>query len=319
MNIAYSCNDRYVEYTGISIISLLENNLFADEINIYLISVGVSENNVRMLKDICSKFKRNFYVIEFSKICNRLNINETGRHIKTVYAKLFFGKIDGVDKMIYLDSDTIILGSLKPFWDINLETNIYGLVKTISKSACKSLGLSIEEPFYNDGVAIVNCKYLRETNYEDLFIEFINKFNGVPPYLSEGVINAVCKGKIFSIPPRFNYYSAFFLFSNHSLSKLSYEKEFFKDEIIDVERKNYVVIHYLSEWYGRPWELNCTHPLKDIYLEYKSKSPWRLTPLVSSKLSKKAQKNKFLYELLGEDLFIKSYQLFRKLKLLSAK
>ena len=46
MNIAYSCNDYYVPQTGISMISLFENNKEVDDICVYLISKDISKENV---------------------------------------------------------------------------------------------------------------------------------------------------------------------------------------------------------------------------------------------------------------------------------
>ena len=46
MNIAYSCDNAYVEQTGISLISVFENNKDEKEIVVYLISKGITKERL---------------------------------------------------------------------------------------------------------------------------------------------------------------------------------------------------------------------------------------------------------------------------------
>ena len=200
LNVAYACDNGYIPQTGISIISLFENNTDFDEIQIYLISKDISESNKEIIYNICAKYGRSLKIIEFEEIAYDLNISQIGRHIETIYAKIFFSRISGVDKMLYIDSDTIINGSLKKLWQENLEGFYMGMVETYTGGdAKKSLGLPINSKFFNDGVAIVNVEYCRENKLIEKCIAGIEYYHGNPPVLSEGLLNKVCNGKIKSI------------------------------------------------------------------------------------------------------------------------
>jgi lipopolysaccharide biosynthesis glycosyltransferase len=275
MKIAYACDDNYIVHTGISLLSLLDNNKEVEDLTIYLISVNISEDNVLKIQSIVDEYKRKLVVIPFKQLSPNLKLSNLGRHIETVYAKLFFGNIEEADKIIYLDSDIIINDSLQEMWEEDLGDNYFGLVKTITKDYCHALGLSRKDVFYNDGVAVVNAKLLRENNMNDTFIEFIDSYNGNPPVLSEGTINVVCKNRIKTIHPKFNFGASLLMFNNSELSLFANEKEFYSENILDEARKNPVVIHYLSGWFKRPWEIDCLHPLKDKYNYYKAKSYWK--------------------------------------------
>ena len=104
LNIAYSCNDAYVPHTGISIISLLENNKSFENINIYFIEKDVKQDSINLLESVVKCYNRNFIVVPFNEIASKLKVNTLGRHIETVYAKLFFVNLIGIDKILYLDS-----------------------------------------------------------------------------------------------------------------------------------------------------------------------------------------------------------------------
>ncbi|UBM57642.1 glycosyltransferase family 8 protein [Marinilongibacter aquaticus] len=313
MNIVYSCDRNYLEHTGISIISLLENNSDNPDIHVFLISIDIPQRELDQIKGVCDSYNCNFSVISFENLARNLNVSHTGRHIKSVYSKLFFGFLP-VDRAIYLDSDTIVVDTLKEMWQIDLEDNYFCLLKTISKSSAGLLGFSREEPFFNDGVAVVNCSKLRKDNLHIKFLNAINDYDGVPPCLSEGVINLVCRGKISVLPPRFNFVSAFFLFSNKGLRVLSEERDYISDADLEFGRQSPVIIHYLSEWLHRPWNSNCTHPRANHYLYYKGKSPWKSKKLSKGDLNRSQIVLKGIYNLLGSEGFVKAVFIYRKLK-----
>lgn len=315
MNIAYSCNDYYIPHTGISMISLFENNKDVEDITIYFIAKDISKESENELIKIAQSYNRKIVIIPFEEIAGNLNISSVGRHIETVYAKLFFGNIKDVDKIIYLDSDVIINGSLKPMWDINLEDNYFGCVKVPTKDYCKELGLSETEDFYNDGVVIVNAKALRENNKEKDFLEFIKLHNGNPPVLSEGTINVVAKDRIKTIPPKFNVSSVFFMFPNNKdIRILALQKDtYYSNEELDEARNAPVVIHYLSGWYLRPWEEKCTHPLKYLYEKYKAASAWKDLSLQKKELPLKMRMLRLLSGILPISIIVSFRKFMEKL------
>ncbi len=299
LNIAYACNEAYISHTGISMLSLFDNNKSFDEISVYFIAKDVSDESILLLKDIATKYHRNFIVIPFESITQRLEINTLGRHIETIYAKLFFAQIEEIDKILYIDSDTIINDSLVELWNIDISDYLVAGVETYTVDAKVKLGLSSKDNFINDGVVLLNLKQFRKLNIEDEFVRRIAYFNGNPPVLSEGIINFVCKGKILSIHPRYNLLSGLFKYKKNIFSNMNnyYSKETIKDAI-----KKPVIIHYLSAFYNRPWDLDCTHPLKEKYMYYKSLSYWKDLPFKDGKLSFRLRVIKILYNIFPNTL-----------------
>lgn len=293
LNIAYSCDEMYIPHTGISMLSLLENNKEVEEIDFYFVAKDVSQKSLNQIKKLINSYNRNLIVISFSELCANLKINSLGRHIETVYAKLFFSGIPAVDKIIYIDSDTIINRSISDFWYIDLSNYLIGGVSTYTVSNKKLLNLYKGDTFINDGVVIINLEGFRKQNIEKKFIECIAEYNGNPPVLSEGVINKVCRGKIKVIHPKYNLMSGLISFKNNRFLNV---ENFYSEEVLQEAIQNPVIIHYLSAFYNRPWDVNCSHPMKDRYLFYKSISCWKDLPMQNKKLSLRLRTIKFLYQ-----------------------
>jgi len=304
MNIAYSCNEAYIQHTGISMISLFENNKEVKEINIYFVSKDVCHQSLEILKKICVNYNRNLIIIPFESICYDLKLKDTGRHIETIYSKLFFERINNIDKIFYLDSDTIVTGSLEELWDVNLEGYFVAGVETYTVGVKKDLNLLESDIFINDGIVLMNLKEIRSANLVEEFLNFINYFEGAPPLLSEGTINVVCKNKIKILDPKYNLMSGFILYENDSrYYKSSLLGDFYTKEMIINAVASPIVIHYLDAFYNRPWSRYCTHPLKHQYLYYKTLSPWKNEKLTNRKLSKKMRITGFIIQKLPYEIF----------------
>ena len=58
MEILYSSSDSYASLTGISILSLLENNKACEEINIYIMNNAISVENKNRLSEVVHRYGR---------------------------------------------------------------------------------------------------------------------------------------------------------------------------------------------------------------------------------------------------------------------
>ncbi len=312
INVAYACNEAYMEQTSVSIISLFENNEEMDSIYIYFIDMGISFESASYLKKIVNRYDGTIFIISFMDIAYDLRIQNTGRHIQSVYAKLFFGRLKGIDRIIYLDSDTIVVDSLRPLWNLDLKGNVCAGVESIySINNAKKLGLSSSDRIINDGIVLIDLEMWRSENYLQRCLKYIDSYNGEPPVLSEGTINAVCKGKILIISPRYNLLSSLVETKAKKIVKMT-GKKYYSQEELDEAINNPCIIHFLSDFYNRPWCKYCTHPFKNRYLYYRKKTKWSDLPLQTNRLPIRMQIIGVMYKYLPIDVFLLIRKFFSK-------
>lgn len=298
MNIAYACDNNYIPQTGISMISLFENNKDADSISVYLIAKDVSEDNVKLLKGITENYHRDFIVVNFGDIAYDLNLSAIGRHIETIYAKVFFPRIEGVDKMIYFDSDTVVVGSLKELWEEDLDGYYLGAVATNPTKFFRELGLPKGDRFFNDGMAICNVDYCRKNDFIGKVLQVVDEFDGNPPTLSEGALNKVCYGKVKYISLRYNLMAGLLDLCSLDLKYMAKSLQY-SEEDLRYSCEHPTVIHYLTAFYNRPWLSPCTHPYKDEFFRYKAMSPWSDKEIEYKPLPFKLRMIRLCYSILG--------------------
>lgn len=301
MNIVYACNDYYIPQTGISIISVCENNKDIDNITFYFLSDNVSDSNIQILENIVSKYNRKLEIIPFKQISYDLNISDLGRHIATIYAKVFFSRIEGLNRAIYLDSDIVVVGSLQELWNTDLDGCYMGAVQTFTKSRAV-LGLPEDYPFFNDGMAIVNVDYCRKNDLIEKVKAVVDKFDGAPPVLSEGALNVVCKDHVKYISLRYNLMAGILYFYRLDKKYLYQRLSVYPPEDISESCKHPVCIHYLTAFYNRPWFTPCNHPYRDEYYKYQEMSPWNELKPTPKSLPMRTRMIDLCFRLLGTKL-----------------
>lgn len=310
INIAYACNEAYIVQTGISMLSLFENNKKIEEIVIYFIDMGTTEESKNDLKEIAREYNRKLIIIPFSDWENELPVDSTGRHIKSVYAKIFFGRIKEIDRILYIDSDTVIVDDLQELWDTKMGICAIAGVQTVNTLAMRQkIELTKDDLVINDGIVLIDLALWRQYKYEKRCIEFIKKWNGNPPVLSEGTINAVCKDYIYKLDLKYNLTSMSKDYSAKEIKLISNADYYTQDEIEKAAAEP-CIIHYVSGFHERPWCKNSTHPFKDEYLKYKKMSKWKDKPLEDGKLSKRTKFTARLHRILPTFLFCRLYHWF---------
>ena len=123
MNIVYSCDDNYAQHTGVSIISLLENNKHFDEINIYIVDNDIKNENKIKLNDIANRYKRKISYIDFKKYKEKLKLNMEWDISISSYARLFLTSMlpKSIERVLYFDCDSVIIKSLDELWNENID------------------------------------------------------------------------------------------------------------------------------------------------------------------------------------------------------
>lgn len=294
LNVAYSTDENYVRHLGVSMTSLLENNKDFSEICVYIIESKISDKSKHIFQEIASDYGRNVKFISFDLLATNLRVDNTFSIMS--YGRLFLGKLVDIDKIIYLDCDSIIDGSLFELWaqDIS-DYYIGGVQDTVNIFYLTSIGLDRSSKYINAGFLIINLRKWREDGLEEKFINFINKYNGSVPHHDQGTINGVCKEKILILEPRFNLQCPMFHYNSKQIKALDNLEQYYNQEQLDSAKNNPVFIHYTNGFFNRPWNKKCTHPLVNTYLKYLEMSPWNGL-LLEAELCRNTKIMKFLYQ-----------------------
>lgn len=306
LNIMYACNERYVMQAGVSILSLCENNQEFDKLNIYFVEDNLSDTSKNQLLSIVEKYNRSIYFYSMHEVCVQNIIKQESRHPNTIYAKLFMGFLEQVDKILYLDCDSVVSGSFKNLWEMDMgDCIIAGVAMPYSVEVKEKIGMKESDMYICDGFVLIDLIKWRRDQLEDRCVEYIRRWQGMPPMLSEGTINHVCRGRIMILEPKYNLMSIMLLLDAAKISRFFGIEKYYVDEEIREARDRPVFIHYLNELYNRPWNKKCDHPMKEEYYKYLDMSPWRGAALGESDILLKSKVVKWMLKHLPIGIVLK--------------
>lgn len=279
INICLASDNNYVCYASVLIASILLNANADDNLNIYILENGISDENkekVLSLKRI-KDFNIKFVSPDNNLFKPYLDIKTHAYLTMPAYYRLKLPSLlPDVDKIIYFDCDMVVNSSLKELFYSDLNGNYIGGVLDVRPFRMnRKSKLPLFNLYVNSGMLLIDLKKWREENVEEQFLNYAinNKediFCG-----DQQIINYVLQGKIKRLPNKWNVQSSNFM--NRS-SLMKYPN----------------VIHYIAQ--HKPWEYASINYFKNYYFEYLSYTPFAMSP-----------EEKYKYEVLGQRESIKKY------------
>lgn len=296
LNVLYATDTNYAPHMAASIYSLLEHNSSFEKINIYVIDDSISPEVKEKLCTMLSEFNNAEIIFyPFEKLQPKLKIKETW-FAMVGYARLMLSEITEEDKILYIDCDTIVNGSLEELWNTDISDCIVaGVQDNPALFALEAVGMNRNDRYINSGVMLINLKTWREQDIEEKILQMIDDNNGFVFHHDQGIINGVCNNSIKILHPRYNTMSQFFLLKAKQIKSLYDINNYYTQEELDEAVSNPVIVHYINKFYGRPWFDYCSHPMRNLYIEYLKKTPFEVK-LKKGKQKKSVRIRKFVFE-----------------------
>lgn len=320
MNILLSSDENYAPLLGVTIYSLLKNNQNDfSHINIYILDGGISDNNKSKILSICNNFKIkvNTTFIDQGNLEEMVGVKIKVTRALSTYSRLFASTLldDNIDKIIYLDCDAIVNSSLKELWELNID-NYYcaAVLDAGPKYINMFLDLPNSQEHFNAGMLLINLKYWREDNLEKKFLDYIILKNGDVFHNDQGVINVICKDKIYKLNPKFNLLSPFFEIDYDKVLKWYDMEEYYTKEILNDSLKHPVFIHLTQFVNGRPWFNNANnHPLRRLFDSYANETPFKDSVYVDDNRHLKGKIFSFSYKYLPFSILCLIFRIYEKI------
>lgn len=236
--IVFAVDDNYAPFLGVTLKSIFDNCSKDYFYKLYVLNTGINEDNKKRL----SVFETDISSLEYvnveeslSKISSLLHLRDY--YTNTTYYRFFIPSLlPEYDKVLYLDSDIIVLGDISELYNQDISDcyigaipeEVMALVNVFGDYVEQGLGID-RRKYFNAGVALLNTKAFREINVLDEFISLISKF-AFKVTQDQDYLNVICKDKVKYID-------------------LGWNKCPLKNP--DFDDKNLKLIHY--KLYYKPW------------------------------------------------------------------
>lgn len=292
MKIVYNTSEEYAPFTSVSMVSFLENNSGLDELEYYLIDTGMTKISKENINKIFEIYSKKCEILNSDEICDRLKkkydlnlVEHNGSH--NIWLKAFpdvlFPNYNGL--ILYLDSDTVINGSIKELlyldWKDEPIAGVNGPKINIKEGFINNKSPVFNEEkkiifdrgnaYLNSGFIIYNMKNYNMQNIPQKTKQVVESLNTFI-YKDQTVINALYHRKdVLELDLKYNsYFHTFPKFSKRTSIASRME-----DTYIDEAINNPIVIHYVGQ-HCRPWFYNSTSNAVELYDKYVKLLPFEM-------------------------------------------
>lgn len=276
MNIVYSASDSYAPLAGISLTSLLENNRQVPQIQIFILDNQIGEENKKKLQSTAEAFHREIHFVPLTALnvsfdMKRWNVSTFGRLFEA-------SSLPQVDKVLHIDCDTIVEGSLAQLWETDLENRVLAAAPDCVSDAYKTnIGMAPDGLYIQAGVILLNLKRIRQLALEEAFAAYLETYGESLAFVDQEIINAcVPEKEKRELPLRYNSYTLLHLLSYQQVRRFKYVKHMVSQENYQDARENPVICHFT--WCAlegtRPWVAGDHHAKKERFLYWQSRSQW---------------------------------------------
>ena len=258
----YSCDESFLKYCMVSMSSLLKNASSGCVYRIYVLNTDISDEAQKTFCEQIDSMKLSSkYEICFEDVSENLNLIEHEFPLRDYYSKTTYYRLliadmhPEYDKVIYIDSDTIVQGDISELYKENIDDHYLGAcheqvmvqIDEYGEYVEKCLGIS-RHNFFNAGILLINCKEFRDKQLLHRFLEELHAYDFVVTQ-DEDYLNLITKDHVKFLDQRWN---------TEIFNEISYPIE---------EAK---IIHYIM--FCKPWHYaDCPHA--DIYMSYAKATP----------------------------------------------
>lgn len=315
MNVVYTCDNNFVWIMGISMISLFENNRDIQQLDVYLLGDNINEDNKSILITIAQKYNRSCYIIDVPDL-NIPRSLTSSRWPKSAFTRMFSGDLipHDIHKVLYLDCDIIVKGSIAGLTDFNTQDYAVSAVKDcVSTQYKKKIGIAKEDSYVNAGVLLMNLDKMRKLDIRRMMADFVDSHMELISYADQDILNGMFKGKFGVLPPEYDVMTQMCVYSYKQIQQYRCPSSYYSKEEIEYAQQNPIIIHYTTCMLNiRPWCKNSKHPWASEFDKYQVMSPWASIP------KKEVQFDKLEHKIIKAIFLLPDFLSYRLIGLLHA-
>jgi lipopolysaccharide biosynthesis glycosyltransferase len=252
IHIGIAFDQNYLAPFHALLTSIISNNQ-SGPIAIHAIATGVDETILLQIKSYVSDNKHDifFYTID-EKQLSHFTLNDNWTH--AVYYRLLFPfLIPGeVERLLYIDTDTLVVNDLRPLYDTPLEGFPVGAVYDNYVVNNPAIGIEGEGNYFNSGMLLMDIPKWKEQQISERAFDYLNKYPERISYVDQDALNAVLKDNWKKLPLQFNVL-------------YSYIPQDIARSALDTFISDKTLLHFTLQ---RPWNSLCRNRYRGLYFRY---------------------------------------------------
>lgn len=269
LNVACAADEAYLAHSAAMLHSVLTNG--GPEIAVhYLHGPGFPEESRRMMAGMLEAHRA---TIHFHEIRERQlrGLPIDPRFGPAMWYRVFLPTLlEDVDRILYLDVDTLVLGPLGPLWEIALDDYFLAAVRNVFMEYHRWRATDLEirmEDYFNSGVLLFNLDRMRKAKFTRRLLTLVRRRGDSLLWPDQDALNLVVRGRWLALHPRWNVMNSY-------LSDRHLAVEVFGEAQVAQALTEPVIRHFEGPEANKPWHPGHDRGGHELYLRHRRETPW---------------------------------------------
>lgn len=208
----FAADDKYVKFMMVTMQSVIDNASPKYLYKMYVLHCDITAESQERVKRMETKNCHIEFVDvsdELKKIEKKISLRDY--YTATTYYRFFIAELfPEYDKVLYVDSDTVVREDIANLYKYDLGKHYIGAVRDqivvqhdlYGDYTEKVLGIS-RGAYFNAGVVLINCDLFRKKHMLKQFVELLGTYTFVVAQ-DQDYLNILCKDNVLWLDPRWN-------------------------------------------------------------------------------------------------------------------
>ena len=289
--VVLAADDNFAMALAVTVRSALDNLSADRKLRLYVLDGGIKEATKEKL---LQSWPRGRFDVEWIRVdTTALAGLPISGHVNLVaYYRILIPRVlpAVVDRVIYLDSDMIVLADLARLWDCELSGRWClaaqdcaapyldasqaldnfprcgrHLGSTQPVPNFRELGLQADAAYFNSGVMLIDLSSWRDADLPKQLVACLERHHRHVRWWDQYALNVVLADRWGQLDIRWNQGSQIFKYP-------SWRQSPFDRQTFEQLRSDPYIVHFTTR--SKPWDPLCRHPLRGAFFEYLDRTAW---------------------------------------------
>lgn len=212
--LAVGADDAYARPMAVALHSALRHLDPARPVTVHVLDGGVSPRNMRRCVDSLAQVRPDARVEVVSPAGEAIEgLHLSGHFARAAYLRLLLPSLlpPQLDRVLYLDSDTVTMEDLGPLFDFDLDEKPVWAVRDMRQThferlrgVVPALDPPVGAPCFNSGVLLMGLRAWRAERVSERALDLIARHGPRMAYMDQDALNLVCAGRWGRLPDKWN-------------------------------------------------------------------------------------------------------------------
>lgn len=266
ISILLACDNNYAQHAAVVAVSILIHTKKPDLVKLYLLDDGITdENRHRIEKSVTSAGGQITFITITPEALSGVFVSD---HIsRAAYFRLLMGELlpEKLKRVIYLDTDTVVLDDIAGLWQTDLGGKPLGAVPDLGilssarsqQEKHDSIGLLPGQAYFNSGVLLVDLARWRSEQIGEKTLQAVLTHHY--RHHDQDGLNAVLMNNWQALPVRWNVIPPVSVLA----PKIYFRREL-RQAAVEAKRSP-ALIHWAGRY--KPWEFKRYEAFNGVYYD----------------------------------------------------